>query len=76
MASYVDSEPTFTVGSEAISRNAIERDIFLLIGSFAKVFRLHSIQPYHVYHSRSHLDHVAIEKSAHFRHVFKHMEGL
>ncbi|CAO3683115.1 unnamed protein product [Umbelopsis ramanniana] len=36
MASYVDSEPTFTVGSEAISRNAIERDIFLLIGSFAK----------------------------------------
>ncbi|KAH8555971.1 small nuclear RNA activating complex, subunit SNAP43-domain-containing protein [Umbelopsis sp. PMI_123] len=45
MASYLDSEPIITVGNEAISRNAIERDIFLLIHSFARQ-EVHSLETF------------------------------
>jgi hypothetical protein len=36
MTTYIDSEPSVVVGEEAIFKNAIERDIFMLIHSFAK----------------------------------------
>jgi hypothetical protein len=37
MAVYFDSEPIIVLGDEGIAKDAIERDIYLLIHSFAKV---------------------------------------